>query len=902
MLPGHAPGPGSSRRTDAALSPRALPSDTSVRFLLLLAAVASASLFLFSSLWSTVRGQAFLGTLVGCGTGLGDLAAGSVADTALVLQEQAGCRSGLEREQAVSALAGTALVLLLGWLGYRVLPRWRVRRARLVRLDEVDGAALHGAVAVLAHEAGLGTQPRVLVDVANPGVQAFVLGTSARPVLGATGGLVVLQVTDPPAFRAVVRHELAHLAARDVPWAFVTVAVWWAFVGLALVPVLVVLAVSDLVYVARLGWRAVVLAVLVLLLRNAVLRAREAYADALAAELGSHEDLDRVLAAGAGAGGGDTWGRHLLRRHPTVPRRRRLLADPDGLFVAELPVALAAGLVTATSFQALESVSVLLLPPAASVWVPAVLVAPLLAVVLCVGSWRAGLRAVARGRERAVAWPLGLGAGAGMALGPLLTFEAAAGAVVHGPVGALGYVVWGLGVLGLVCLLARYAADAGRLGVRAALGGPSPRTPLLVHVVAVTAATAALLAYGHLSLLAMASGDATVALGNVVLLLLAGAWFGDDGLLLLLVACAVVAPLLLAARRPSAPGPAPGGAWAWRDRTAPVPDLGPSPRPRLRVPLLAAALLGLAAVGWHLLLRGLGPVVLDDATWRSDRFAATLGLASMGLVAVAAVLGGLVAVALLPSRWWPLGVLGGAVSLLVGGLGVALAYSGGGCGLLPRAGPRDCSPPTPAALWAVLAQPTGLAVLWLLLVPAVLGVLASVGRAPDAVADLSGRPSRSRLVAVPLVAVALLAAPGAVAAAVVAATELTVVTGPGYEVTLEPPWTVGGDGASPLVSAVPGVAAVPAFRTIDQRVRAQLVPVPDGPGGPLPEEDGPVVGGVPSRFLSEEEEGPVVLRRYAVEAGPGRYELRLVGAPAALEGPEAEDELERLLSRVRWTG
>ena len=37
-------------------------------------------------------------------------------------------------------------------------------------------------------------------------------GTTGR----LTGGLVVRQATDPPAFRAVVRHELAHIRNRDV--------------------------------------------------------------------------------------------------------------------------------------------------------------------------------------------------------------------------------------------------------------------------------------------------------------------------------------------------------------------------------------------------------------------------------------------------------------------------------------------------------------------------------------------------------------------------------------------------------------------------------------------------------------------------------------------------------------
>jgi Zn-dependent protease with chaperone function len=66
------------------------------------------------------------------------------------------------------------------------------------------------------------------------GATAF--GRLGRYYVSLTGGLVATFYTDRPAFRAVVLHELAHLRNADVNMTCFTVALWRAFVVVAILP------------------------------------------------------------------------------------------------------------------------------------------------------------------------------------------------------------------------------------------------------------------------------------------------------------------------------------------------------------------------------------------------------------------------------------------------------------------------------------------------------------------------------------------------------------------------------------------------------------------------------------------------------------------------------------------
>lgn len=869
-------------RTDAVLRPRALPADTSVRFLLVVAAVVAASLYLFDALWFVVRGETFLDAARACGVTVDPAAAGSVSDTSAALQAQADCRRSVSREQSAFAVAGTLLVLGAAYLGYRLLPTWQERRGRLVALDP-GLAALRDEVERVCVVSGLPRAPTLRLDATDPRVHAHVFGTARQPRLAVAGGLVVAQVLDPDGFQAVLRHELAHVANRDVGWTYYTVTVWWSFLGLALAPVVAVLAFSDLRYVTRLGWRSAVLAMLVLMARNAVLRAREAFADATAAEWGAGAHLDRVLAAGDGARQRRP---RLLRRHPTAAERRQLLASPDGLFRGDLFVGLAAGVAAGTTFESLEGIVALVLPMWVAMWVPALAVAPLLASIVCVAAWRAGLRSVARGREHPVAGRLTVGVGVGLAAAPVLGFDAAAGGLVAGMKGALGYAVWAVGSVLIVGLVARYAVDAGRVAVEAGLCRPAPWLALLPHALAVSGLLAAVLAFGHLTMVAftwMGAGQ-TLRMWRLWAFLPTSLGPGDDGLHLLLVVSLACGALLAArAMLPRRPGAASRYPWAWRD--AAVPSFPVPQRPSLRPVLAVGAVAGVVAVAGHVTARVAGAMLVDPQVWRSDGYRLALGFGTVGLIAATAVGGALAAAALAPRRWEALGIVGAAMALAVAASGVLAAAVAAGCGLLPRAAvTASCGPPTLGELRTFGLLPTGLAVIG---VAGGVAVVAAVRAVPcRRRARLHGTPAR-RFVAATTLALVVPAGAAGVLVAAVLTTEVETVTGPGYEIAVPATWQA---------QEVPG--SVPLLSTLDQTVRVTLAPVstPAAPAG----AERLQVGGVPAWYVGRESAGILELRGYDLRAPAGSYRLLVLGRAEVLEGA-ATGELTTLLAAVRWT-
>ncbi|QGN48131.1 M48 family metalloprotease [Micromonospora sp. WMMC415] len=251
---------------------------------------------------------------------------------------------------AALLVAGLAVLLVL----VPLVDATRLRRHRLAL------PAAQERFAVLCAEAGLTGRRAPQLMVAGPPVrEAF---TTARP-----GGrpLVVLPAAvaaahaDPARFDPVVRHELAHVRARDVAWVSTMRGLPWV----VLPAVLAVAALRP-----RDNWPAVtpalvrsaILVAAIALLAAALLRLREHAADRLVADDGGPDPLAALLAqapAGTGRAGPRRLLRRALGRHPDPTARIAALSAPAATFDGGFTHALVTAVVTVTAMGAANGVA-----------------------------------------------------------------------------------------------------------------------------------------------------------------------------------------------------------------------------------------------------------------------------------------------------------------------------------------------------------------------------------------------------------------------------------------------------------------------------------------------------------------------------------------------------------------
>lgn len=300
--------------------------------------------------------------------------------------------------------AGYGLALLFGLavVLYSLHPWWIIRRRRLVPLSAGGSPEFLAYLGDVSREIGLARSPEwLLAPYATVGGRAF--GHVRRRRVQLNAGLVVLYATDRAAFRAVVLHELAHLWHRDVDKTYLTMAIWRAFVVVALVPFVV-----GLLLAVPLGWPVtaltshwtgtlavlvslLALTVLVYLTRNAILRVREVHADAIAAVHDGPDGALRGLVGGLRVPTGPRW-RALLSTHPDPRQRLAVLDDPAVLARPSLWVLAGAGIAAGMLATNFSFVLDLLFVTTAALnrGLVGVLVALVLCGLLAVTLWRAG--------------------------------------------------------------------------------------------------------------------------------------------------------------------------------------------------------------------------------------------------------------------------------------------------------------------------------------------------------------------------------------------------------------------------------------------------------------------------------------------------------------------------------
>jgi Zn-dependent protease with chaperone function len=455
-------------------NPFAFPSDTTFRFALLVAAVLGATLYVWNWMWTALGADTdkVNAAALAC---LAEAQSGSFVDgidplaIARSSDRFSACVQQTYRDATWWMIGGVALVLAVAAALTVIWPRLKERRAGFRPLETEDAPEALEALAELSREAGLRREPRWVWQPLQTAATGLAFGHPGRYAVGLTGGLVVRQATDPDAFRAIVRHELAHIRNRDVGLTYATLSLWYAFLLVAVVPFAFTLL-DEGTFALSVTWRLAALAALVYLTRNAVLRSREIYADVRASAAdGPRGALARVV--GSLKGRSDRLPRRLLALHPSPERRVAALRDTRPLFTITALEAFAAGLAATINFDSVNSlVGWYLDDPLDVATVAAIVFAPLLVGVVGLALWRDRFGALASRTPAQAVWPIGFALVAGLLVGPELSL---AGAVPGDDPTLLRdlldgkSLLWAVALVALVLLLLDWIAAGASVWLRA---------------------------------------------------------------------------------------------------------------------------------------------------------------------------------------------------------------------------------------------------------------------------------------------------------------------------------------------------------------------------------------------------------------------------------------------------
>lgn len=443
----------------------AYPSPTTSRFLIFLVALLSAGMFVGTWVHNQLIFDDWFAVVARCEQeALAQTAAQPSLEGAIAHENAAArCRAAADQRRAMFAFGGAGAAGAAGLVVLYLVPSVIERRRRL--RPAVPGLAPAGErIAALAFAAGLARPPALMLGTAAQR-DGFSYGTPGRYRI-ALPRAVAVRWRSASLFDPLVRHELAHIAHRDVALAWLARSVWYALAPLLAVPLAVSLLSSDRSIVADYLWRAALLAGVVQLVSTALLRSRECDADLRAARgMGGPEAVAAVVAQ-VRQPDAAPWYRRLLANHPPPTRRLAVLQRPE--LVAEVTFldGFTAAFLATLTFPLIEQVSVTFLMGSGrsdlAKVAAALLAGPLLGGSVGLGLWRAALvQRVAGGPTRP--GPVAIGVAAGFVLGQVAslaqTGTGALGGVTHPPMLAV-IALAGLGATVLAAGLGELWADA----------------------------------------------------------------------------------------------------------------------------------------------------------------------------------------------------------------------------------------------------------------------------------------------------------------------------------------------------------------------------------------------------------------------------------------------------------
>jgi Zn-dependent protease with chaperone function len=320
----------------------ALPSATTARLILLLAAVLSGGAYVGISFHDWLLASSYAHEDLACK----QRAESSGLVTSGQLEYLESCLRPQEVLRGLFALGATVLFVLLLvailLLAQVIIGRRRPGREMTQYFDDS-----REYLAELRRAGGVSPETVILVGPSGQR-DAFTYGAFGHYRVQVPRGMAA-QWRARALFEPVLLHEFAHIFHRDVKWGWFARAAWYAVTPVLVASIILPALQGDWSYFWSYTWRALLLAVLAQLLIRGYLRARETDADLRAARI--LRDPGGITAAISGNASAKNNRLPLLAFHPAAKDRVGAILDPtstvrigftDG-FTAALLATLAGG-------------------------------------------------------------------------------------------------------------------------------------------------------------------------------------------------------------------------------------------------------------------------------------------------------------------------------------------------------------------------------------------------------------------------------------------------------------------------------------------------------------------------------------------------------------------------------
>jgi Zn-dependent protease with chaperone function len=438
------------------LDPFTFPSETTLRFTLLIVSVIGASLFVYSVLyWRYLEAQGSLEPIFNLARtclsqNVPSLSVSQFNAWAIAQATFAQCSEPLEKEfrnAAWLALGGVGILMGLASLLYSLFPILIIWQEGLVSLDQqADMEDVVVYLKNLCQEVGIHA-PIFLQKLTSRAIGGRAFGSLGRYYVILPTGLLTLFDKSRDTFRAVLLHELAHLRNKDVDKTYFSVAVGGAFIIAALIPFAFSLLSNSGAERFQASWRVMALILLVYLTLAAVVRSREFYADVRASTYPGSQALSSLLetALKPKFSGWQMTVISMLERlpyfkrnhwqfaflfHPEASERRHILETTDRLFNLDSWAAFGTGIAVTIAYESVESLIVSLLRNISGrtdAWLESLsagfVFAPLIVGIIGLGVWRGTFVALVRNQHSTEVGKLGIGLGLGLMFGQVLSFD-----------------------------------------------------------------------------------------------------------------------------------------------------------------------------------------------------------------------------------------------------------------------------------------------------------------------------------------------------------------------------------------------------------------------------------------------------------------------------------------------